>query len=239
MIRLIQIPFSHNCVKVRRALDLKGLAYETEDIAPVDRASVRRASGQALVPVLVDGQHTVSDSTAILLYLEGAYPDPPLLPEDPGLRAECLVLEDWADAALMELTRRLAYWSVLSTPGRLEDMFFPGQRGLRRRLQGRLARRIVRRRFGISASRNLRDEVDARRVAALAVHRLGGRPFLVGERVTLADATLAAMSQPLRAAAPGVRDDPAVATLLAWGRGILGEEAVADGASRLPRATPG
>ena len=36
--KLIQIPFSHNCVKVRVALGLKEIPYETQDIAPMDRA---------------------------------------------------------------------------------------------------------------------------------------------------------------------------------------------------------
>ena len=55
--RLFQIPFSHNCVKVRRVLDLKGLDYETVNINPALRRDVKRASGQELVPVLVDGGH--------------------------------------------------------------------------------------------------------------------------------------------------------------------------------------
>ncbi|MBA2564471.1 MAG: glutathione S-transferase N-terminal domain-containing protein, partial [Gemmatimonadetes bacterium] len=116
--RLIQIPYSHNCVKVRRALELKGLPFDTEDIAPMDRSAPKRASGQALVPVLVDGERAIADSTAILLYLEERYPERPLLPAESRLRAECLLLEDWADAAFMALTRRLAYWAVLAQPGR-------------------------------------------------------------------------------------------------------------------------
>lgn len=218
--RLIQIPFSHNCLKVRRALHLKGLAYETQDIAPLDRTPVRRASGQGLVPVLVDGARVVSDSTAILLYLEATYPERPLLPAEPALRAECLVLEDWADAAFMALTRRLAYWSILASPGALEDRFFPGARGAARWWKGRVARKRVCRRFRLSADQNLRDEADARRLAALAVERLGERDYLVGDALSVADLALAAMSAPLQAA-PALRDEPTVRALLAWGRGIL------------------
>lgn len=223
--RLIQIPFSHNCVKVRRTLELKGLPFEIEDISPVDRSTVRDASGQGLVPVLVDGDRSVSDSTAILLYLESTYPERPLLPVDPALRAECLVLEDWANAAFMELTRRLAYWNVLASPGVLESLFFPADRGLRRRIKRKVARRVVRRRFRLSEARNRRDEAEARRLAGLAVARLDGRPHLVGGTLTLADVALAAMSAPMAGAA-AVRDDPQVRELLAWGRTILGEEAV-------------
>jgi glutathione S-transferase len=224
--RLIQIPFSHNCIKVRRVLELKGLAFETQDIVPVDRAPVRRASGQSLVPVLIDGERTVSDSTAILLYLENAYPDPPLLPAEAELRADCLLLEDWADSALMALTRRLAYWNLSASRAALAELFFPDASGLRRRWKGRLAARLLRRRLGLSEARNRRDEPEARRLAGLAVGRLSRGDHLVGERLSLADVTLAAMSAPLWSTAPAVRDDPAVQVLLGWGRRILGEDSI-------------
>ena len=68
--QLFQIPFSHNCVKVRRALDLKGLAYETIDINPARRGNVKRASGQELVPVLVEHGRPTAGSTPILLEVE-------------------------------------------------------------------------------------------------------------------------------------------------------------------------
>jgi glutathione S-transferase len=220
--KLIQIPYSHNCVKVRRALELKGLPFETEDIAPAERKSVLAQSGQRRVPVLIDGGRAVVESTAILLYLEERYPEKALLPREPSLRAECLLLEDWADAAFMDLTRRIAYWQILKTPGRLEGLFFPGASGPARLVKGIIGRRLVVRRFGLSEGRNRGDEAEAVRVAKIAIDRLGGRPFLVGDGVTIADITLAAMAAPLDVAANSVKGDASVAALLAWGRGILG-----------------
>jgi glutathione S-transferase len=221
-VRLIQIPFSHNCVKVRRALEAKGLAFETVDIHPLDRSAPRRASGQGLVPVLEDGGRAVADSTAILLYLEDAYPDRPLLPSDPEARARCLVLEDWADAAFMALTRRLAYWHAASTPGALARLFAPDARGLSRILRERAARRVLVSRFRLSARQHGRDVPEAARVSALACGLLSGRPYLVGDRLSLADVTLAAMAAPMRAASSEVRAQAPVAALLAWAGGILG-----------------
>jgi glutathione S-transferase len=113
-VRLFQIPFSHNCVKVRKTLDLKGLPYETVDIKAYARRDVKRVSGQTLVPALVDDGNVVTDSTRILLYLEERYPQTPLLPRDPRERAECLVLEEWADSTFMALTRRIAYRRITS-----------------------------------------------------------------------------------------------------------------------------
>ena len=224
--KLFQLPFSHNCIKVRRALEWKRLPYETEDISPMNRERVRQVSGQGLVPVLVDGARTVWDSTAILLYVEERHPDPPLLPADPRLRAECLVLEDWADAAFMALTRRLAYWRTLGTQGALESRFLSHARGVRRRMMGAFARRAVRRRFGLSPRQHSRDLGEVRRVARLALDRLAGRDHLVGDEMSLADITLAAMSAPLWASDPEACGDPSVRRLLAWGRRVLGEELV-------------
>ncbi len=221
---LLQIPFSHNCIKVRKALVFKGVPHTTEDISPMNRTRVRSASGQGLVPVLLDGPRAVCDSTAILMYVEARHPSPPLLPSSPKERIECMVLEDWVDAAFMALTRRLAYWKALATPGALEDLFLPGVSGLKRRVVGAIARRAVRRRFRISETQNRRDMSEIRRVTTLAVDRLGAGRFLVGDALSVADLALAALTAPLWAADPRVREHDAVRELLHWGDGILGRE---------------
>ncbi len=218
--KLIQIPFSHNCVKVRVALSLKGLKYETQDIAPMDRASAVAASGQGLVPVLIEGGRAIAESTAILLYLEERYPDPPLLSREATARAECLVLEDWADQAFMALARRMAYRNVLSRPGKLASMFFPLDPAPARWLKERIARRVVARRFDLSPKGRARDVAEAKRVAGLALARLGGRRWLLGESPTIADVALATMSAPL-AADREACEDGAVQALLAWGEALV------------------
>jgi glutathione S-transferase len=219
--RLLQIPFSHNCIKVRRALDLKGLGYETLDINPAVRRPVVKASRQPLVPVLLDGGRPIAGSTDIVVYLEEAYPQPALLPDDPGDRAECRVLIDWADATFMELTRRLAYSSVLSRPGDLGNLFFPGKPAALRAVAGRIAALILRVRFRISKKSDSRDIPAAKKAAELALQRLGGRGCLVADRLTLADVTLAAMAAPLQYAPAAARNDPGIQELLAWSGTIL------------------
>lgn len=223
--KLIQIPFSHNCVKVRVALALKGLAYETQDIAPMDRAAVVRASGQGLVPVLLDDGRAIVDSTAILLHLERTHPLPALLPADPAARALCLVLEDWADQAFMAISRRIAYGNTLSRPGALASLFFPLATGPARWIKERIARRRVVERFGLSPVRHARDVREAKRLAGLAMALLEDKPWLMGEGPTLADVALATMSAPL-AADPAVCEDPHVAALLAWGKALVPQEMV-------------
>ena len=72
--------------RVRIALNLKGLAYEAlpVDIRPGATHHTRPAflavNPEGLVPALEDNAATLSQSLAIIEYLEEAYPQPPLLP---------------------------------------------------------------------------------------------------------------------------------------------------------------
>ncbi|MGD9943289.1 MAG: maleylacetoacetate isomerase [Burkholderiaceae bacterium] len=72
--------------RVRIALNLKGLAWTPEVIAlPKGEQSgeaFRAVNPQGLVPMLVDGEHRLAQSLAIMEYLDEAHPGPKLLPAD-------------------------------------------------------------------------------------------------------------------------------------------------------------
>jgi maleylacetoacetate isomerase len=79
--------------RVRIALNLKGIAYEQ---APIHLrrgggeqfgAAYRALNPQALVPTLEDGGKILTQSLAIIEYLEEKQPQPPLLPKDPADKA--------------------------------------------------------------------------------------------------------------------------------------------------------
>jgi maleylpyruvate isomerase len=79
--------------RVRIALNLKGLKYEQ---APIHlrrgggeqlSAAYKAINPQALVPALEDGGKILTQSLAIIEYLEERYPRPPLLPRDPADKA--------------------------------------------------------------------------------------------------------------------------------------------------------
>jgi glutathione S-transferase len=95
LIRVYRIPFSTNVERVALAAGHKGLEIEWVDVDPDDRSPVEAVSGQRLVPVLVAEGDVVSDSPAILEWLEAHHPDPPLLPRDPARRAEVRIFADW------------------------------------------------------------------------------------------------------------------------------------------------
>lgn len=83
---------SSTSYRVRIALGLKGLAYET---LPVNiRVGEHHAADyvtnlnpSATVPALVDGDFRLGQSLAILDYLDQKYPEPRLIPREPLLRA--------------------------------------------------------------------------------------------------------------------------------------------------------
>jgi maleylacetoacetate isomerase len=79
--------------RVRMALELKGLAYEYRPINLLKgedcTAEYKAINPAGLVPTLIDGKHTLSESLAILEYLEEKYPGPvSLLPRRFEDRAE-------------------------------------------------------------------------------------------------------------------------------------------------------
>jgi len=72
--------------RVRIALNLKGLKYEERAVNLLKGEQFSPEFGKlnplGYVPVLVDGDIVLSDSFAIILYLEEKYPQHPLLPRD-------------------------------------------------------------------------------------------------------------------------------------------------------------
>lgn len=59
-----------------------------------------RASPLRKMPALTDGDFAISDSTAILTYLEGKFPDGALTPVDPANRARAVWFEELADTVM-------------------------------------------------------------------------------------------------------------------------------------------
>ena len=93
--RVYRIPFSTNVERVALAAGYKGIELEWVDVDADDRSAVEQVSGQPLVPVLVDGELVLPDSTAIVELLEQRVPEPALYPAEPSRRAEVRLFVDW------------------------------------------------------------------------------------------------------------------------------------------------
>lgn len=102
--KLYSGPLSLFTAKVRIALDEKKIPYELISV-PFSRANgyspklpeMLAINPKGQVPVLIDEDLEIFDSTLILEYLEERNPEPPLYPRDIKERARCRQLEAAAD----------------------------------------------------------------------------------------------------------------------------------------------
>lgn len=93
--------------RVRIALNLKGLAYQTVPVSLIAEGGQQHAPAyaalnpQQMVPTLVlDDGAVLTQSLAIIDYLDGRVPDPALLPADPIARAQAMAV---AHAVAMDI----------------------------------------------------------------------------------------------------------------------------------------
>ena len=101
MLMLYEHPLSAYAMKVKIALNEKGLEYRT---AIPDGMGKGKAGGEfvsanprAEVPALIDGDFAIFDSTVMLEYLEDKWPSPQLLPASARDRARVRMIEDVMD----------------------------------------------------------------------------------------------------------------------------------------------
>ena len=94
-------PLSPYAQKVRIALREKGVAFELALPGGVGAGGAAgefaEANPRAEVPVLIDGDARVFDSTIILEYIEDKWPSPPLLPAGAAERARVRMIEEVMD----------------------------------------------------------------------------------------------------------------------------------------------
>ena len=104
--KLYYSPLSVYSAKPRIAMFEKAIAHETRLVnwTPatgwIKPEELPRLNPKAQIPVLVDGEAVVPDSTIILDYLEERVPKAPLFPTGAAERARCRVLEDLGDTLL-------------------------------------------------------------------------------------------------------------------------------------------
>jgi glutathione S-transferase len=109
-------PVSPYVRKVLAVCELKGVPYRVDPIVPFfgdERFS--ELNPLRRIPVFVDDQVSVSDSTVICEYLEERYPTPSLLPKSPAERARARWLEEFADTRMGDVfIWRIFYEAVIN-----------------------------------------------------------------------------------------------------------------------------
>jgi glutathione S-transferase len=87
--------------KVLACMNLKGLDYEVDPITPFyGNDEFERLSPLRRIPILIDGDFAISDSSVICAYLDEAYPGHGLFPADARDRARARWFEEFADTRL-------------------------------------------------------------------------------------------------------------------------------------------
>lgn len=112
--KLYSGPLSMFGAKVEIALREKGVAFDLEMVAfsqekgySPRHPEVLRVNPKRQVPVLIDGEVELFDSTQIFEYLEHRYPQPALWPASPAARSRARQLELMSDEVFFPQVARL------------------------------------------------------------------------------------------------------------------------------------
>jgi glutathione S-transferase len=199
--QLYQFPISHYCEKVRFALAYKGIKYNSRNLLPgLHRLTTTRVGKGSSVPVLSHDGVAIQGSAAIITYLDETFPEKPLTPSDPSLRAEALAWEQWLDADVGPAVRRYCYHSLLYHRRLVSGFFTSGGPWW-----GRFYLMVCYRGL-VKEMRKFMDINEASAAQALTriqgfLERLNGeygdRKFLVGHTFSRADLAAAALFAPM------------------------------------------
>ncbi|MCA9655131.1 MAG: glutathione S-transferase family protein [Myxococcales bacterium] len=210
---LVTIPFSHYNERARWALQRFGVPFVERGYVPlfhflgvIRHVGLRggrsdRASTPLSTPVLVtDDGERLRDSGQIVRYVSDRFSSAATTLYPDELRGEIEEVERRAHDDIGPHTRRLVYHYLLSHP-RLFAEIIRANVGRAQYTAFRVLQPLVtlglRRALGISEPRARRSLERIRGVVAELDERLGERRYLVGERFTAADLTVASLLAPV------------------------------------------
>ncbi len=101
---IIGSPVSPYVRKVLAACAVKGVEVEIDPVSPmVTKPEFRALSPLRRIPVWIEGDVTLCDSSIIVQYIEESRPGPSLWPADPVRRARARYIEEFADTRLFDV----------------------------------------------------------------------------------------------------------------------------------------
>ena len=206
-------------------LQAKGLSYRTVEVTPgIGQVAVFRLSGQRQVPVLVDGDTVLADSSTIARHLEHLEPEPSLLPAAAKQAAQVHLIEDWADTTLAAGGRACLVQAAALDPELRVALLPDDLPDPVRSVMGAIPGRWVN-----SVSELVNQGERAALLASLEqlAATVESSPWLVGESMTMADLAVAAQLSLLRfpssagsslagRGVPGLSDHPKLQSLFHW-----------------------
>lgn len=171
----------------------KGVKLDNRPINPTTSTDPQflAASPFRKIPVLVDGDFSLPDSTAIITYLDGLHPQPPIYPTAPRDRARAIWFEEMADTILFPAGQRIFFNRVVAPK-------FLGRNG------------------DLTAAQEAQDTLLPP-VYAYLESAAPADGFLVGNALSIADITVASMlvNMTYCSAAPAAAKYPKLAAFLA------------------------
>ena len=176
----------------------------------------RAINPEGMVPVLVHDGRVVRESTVINEYLEDVFPEGPLRPADPWLRAEMRVLTKYVDEYLCPALTIIGAHGATPFASKIDKA----------EMAARLANmpnEEVRRKWATVSETGYSEEelADARRrlghcIAKLEAILAGGGPWLLGENYTLADIKWYSMAPALPRVMPDGCNPDATPNIAGW-----------------------
>ncbi len=165
--KLFGAPISPFVRKVLVYIAEKGLEVEMVPTGMGDpNPEFLAASPFRKMPAFSDGEFMISDSTAIITYLEAKYPEPAMLPIDPAERARTIWFEEFADTMMAAAGGKIFFNRIVAPT-------FLGRDGDEQAAK-----------LGEQELVPLRDYLEG---------VMPGSGFLVGDRLTLADIAIASV----------------------------------------------
>ena len=103
--------------KVLAVCEVKGLAYSMDSIVPFfGNERFAELSPLRRIPVLIDGDVVLNDSSVICEYLEDRWPETPVLPRSPAARAQARFLDEYADTRMSDVLLWKVFGRALVAP---------------------------------------------------------------------------------------------------------------------------
>ena len=199
---LHQFRASHYNDKVRWALAFKGLKHERVSYLPgPHQIPIKKLSGQTSTPVLVIDGRAIAGSAEIVDTLEAKFPEPHLFPAASAEREQALAIVDRFDREVGPATRTAAFTVFVQELGYVSRLFGGDastiQRGVYRMVLP-LVKPVMAKTNGVTDPANVARAFDTiRQTLDWIAEATRDHFFLVGDRFSVADLTVAALMSPV------------------------------------------
>jgi len=222
-VELLQFPYSHFNEKARWALDWKRVPHRRTHLLPGPHAgTVRKRTGQTMVPVVRLGEEHVPGSARIIDELERRYPEPPLYPKDPDLRRRALEIQERFDEGFGPRIRQALFSVMIDEPGYVCRMFaspHPWHVRAFYRAIFPIGRIQIRRAYNFDDPEEIpRAHAATRAALDFVATEAGPTGTLAGDEFSVADLAAAALLAPVANPpdSPMARPEPMPESLRRW-----------------------